>query len=99
MQLKAGWNDFVYLGATATAADALGSRRRVQSLFRYDAATGEVPRYGDNGIPAWARDFDQVEARGVYQVHLDGPATLLPLQPASPLYSPDSPPARRRNYC
>jgi hypothetical protein len=32
-------------------------------------------------VPAWARDFDQLEACGVYQLHLDGPATLLPLQP------------------
>jgi hypothetical protein len=82
MQLKAGWNDFVYLGATATAADALGSLGGAfESLYRYDAATGGWLRYGDNAVPAWARDFDQLEACGVYQLHLDGPATLLPLQP------------------
>ncbi len=82
VQLKAGWNDFVYLGATATAADALGSLgAQFDSLYRYDAASGEWLRYGDSGVPAWARDFDLVEACGVYHLHLDAPATLLPLQP------------------
>lgn len=82
VQLKAGWNDFVYLGATATAADALASLGGgFTSLYRYDSSSGTWLRFGDAGVPAWARDFDQVEACGVYQVHLDSAATLLPLQP------------------
>lgn len=82
VQLKAGWNDFVYLGATADAADALGSLGTdVQNLYRYDSAAGRWLRYGSAEVPAWARDFENVEACGVYQVHLEQAATLLPLQP------------------
>ncbi len=82
VQLDAGWNDFVYLGATASAADALSSLGAdFDDLYRYDATASEWLRYGGSEVPAWARDFDTVEACGVYQLRLDAPATLTPLQP------------------
>jgi hypothetical protein len=82
VQLKAGWNDFAYLGASAAVADALISLGgQFEDLYRFDPESGRWLRFGDGSAPAWAVAFDQLEACGVYQVRLDEPATLVPLQP------------------
>lgn len=82
VELDAGWNDFVYLGATAPAVDALASLGGgFDDLYRYDAETSHWDRYGSDSTPPWVRDFDSLDACGVYQVRLDGPETLVPLQP------------------
>ena len=82
VSLKAGWNDFVYLGATATAADALSSLGgNYGDIYRYDTASGTWLKHGGGEVPSWAQDFETVEACGVYQVRMDAPATLMPLQP------------------
>lgn len=81
VQLAAGWNDFVYLGASAHPLDALASLGGFSDLYRYDAGTGRWHQFGDATVPAWAQDFVTLEACGTYQVRLTAPATLLPLQP------------------
>ncbi|MGE0598351.1 MAG: hypothetical protein AB7J35_00820 [Dehalococcoidia bacterium] len=82
VELKAGNNDLTYLGATAHVLDALSSLGGAfKGLYRYNAATGSWDRFGDPGVPAWAQDFTTLEACGTYQVELDAPATLIPLQP------------------
>jgi len=82
VELVAGPNDFVYLGASAHPLDALSSLGGTfRDLYRFDAAAGTWQRYGDPNVPAWAQDFALLEACGVYQLRLDAPATLVPLQP------------------
>lgn len=81
VQLKAGWNDLVYLGATAAVPDALASLESFDDLYRYDASAGRWRRFGDASVPAWAQEFGSLEACQVYQLRLDSPATLVPLQP------------------
>jgi hypothetical protein len=81
VHLKAGWNDLVYLGASADVADALGSLNgNFSDLYHYDGAAGWL-RFGGLGIPSWAQNFSTLQACGVYQVRLESPATLVPLQP------------------
>jgi hypothetical protein len=81
VELAAGWNDFVYLGASAHPLDALASLGPFDSLYRYDAALGRWLRWGDAAVPAWAQDFSTLEACATYMVRLSEPRTLLPLQP------------------
>ena len=81
VQLKAGWNDFAYIGATAEAPDALASVGVFRDLYQYEAVSGRWLRYGDASVPAWAREFSNVESCGVYQVRVQTAVTLVPLQP------------------
>jgi len=82
VQLEPGWNDFVYLGATASAADALSSLgTHAGDIYHFDTEAGQWERHGAGAVPAWAQDFDDIQACEVYQVHLDQAATLVPLQP------------------
>lgn len=82
VQLQAGMNDFTYLGATADVLDALASLDGAfTDLYRYNATTGHWQRFGDPSVPGWARDFTTLEACGTYQLRVDAPATLIPLQP------------------
>ncbi|MEO8539435.1 MAG: hypothetical protein ABI577_06810 [bacterium] len=82
VQLKAGWNDLVYLGASETVADSLSSLgSNFHDLFHYDALARGWQRFGGISVPSWARQFDRLEACSVYQLRLDAPATLVPLQP------------------
>jgi len=81
VQLAAGWNDFVYLGASAHPLDALASLGPFSDLYRFDADSGRWQHFGDASVPPWAQDFDELEACGVYQVRLVNAATLVPLQP------------------
>lgn len=81
VHLKAGWNDLVYLGASAEVADALGSLNgHFSDLYHYDGAAGWL-RFGGLDIPSWAQSFSTLQACGVYQVRLESAATLIPLQP------------------
>lgn len=82
VELKAGNNDLTYLGATAQVLDALSSLGGAfRGLYRYDSGTSAWQRFGDPSVPAWAQDFTTLEACGTYQIQLDAPATLIPLQP------------------
>jgi hypothetical protein len=80
-QLTTGWNDFVYLGASAHPLDAFASVGTFFDLYRFDANAGRWLRYGDPTVPAWAQEFSTLDSCGVYQVRLPAPATLVPLQP------------------
>jgi hypothetical protein len=84
VQLKAGWNDFVYIGATADLRDALASLGgKYRNLYRFvpDATGGHWAVLGDDTTPAWAREISNVEACASYQLFLDEPVTLVPIQP------------------
>lgn len=84
VELKAGWNDFVYFGAGAAVEDALASLGgKAAEVYRFaNDGTGESWRtWGNSSTPAWARGFAGVEACGTYLVRMTEPATLKPLQP------------------
>lgn len=84
VQLKAGWNDFVYIGATADVRDALGSiAGKYRDVYRWvnDGSGERWSYFGTADTPDWARDFTSLEACGAYAVYLTEDATLTPLQP------------------
>lgn len=82
VQLRPGWNDIVYLGASAAVADALGSLGGgFDGLHRFDPATGGWLRFGGTQVPSWAQEFHDLDACGVYQLRLEATAMLIPLQP------------------
>ncbi|MGE3075547.1 MAG: hypothetical protein AB7N24_17670 [Dehalococcoidia bacterium] len=82
VELEAGNNDLTYLGATAHVLDALSSLGGAfRGLYRYDSTASAWERFGDPSVPAWAQDFTTLDACGTYQIQLDAPATLVPLQP------------------
>lgn len=82
VQLQAGVNDLVYLGAPAHVLDAFASLGTLfHGLYRYDAVAASWLRFGDPSVPAWAQDFTTLEACTAYQVELAAPAALIPLQP------------------
>ncbi|MFN0095517.1 MAG: CSLREA domain-containing protein [Dehalococcoidia bacterium] len=82
--LQAGWNDFVYFGPTIPAFDALGTAAaKVLELYRYvNDGTGAAWRsWGSPETPAWAREFHDLDACGVYAIRMSEGATLQPPQP------------------
>ncbi len=82
VELAAGWNDFVYVGATADIADALaGLRGSYRDLYAYDTEGDRFLRYGNTDVPEWAQEFGLLAACSTYQVFMLAPATLVPLQP------------------
>ncbi|MGI8926142.1 MAG: hypothetical protein ACR2HN_05770 [Tepidiformaceae bacterium] len=84
VELKAGWNEFVYIGATADVRDALISiASKYTNVYRFvnDAAGPRWGWWGRPETPAWAREFDQMQACTTYQVFMTEDATLTPLQP------------------
>jgi len=84
VELKAGWNEFVYIGATDDARDALGSLAgKYAALYHWtnDGASERWTTSGANGTPDWARQFSTVQACSSYHVFMDEDATLVPLQP------------------
>ncbi|MEX2080908.1 MAG: hypothetical protein WEC33_04770 [Dehalococcoidia bacterium] len=84
VQLSAGWNDFVYVGAPADARDALASLGDAwTALYRYtnDGTTARWQKFGTPAMPDWARDFIELQPCQVYQLLMSEAATLIPLQP------------------
>ena len=82
VELAAGWNDFVYVGAAADVADALAPiQGKYRDLHSFDAESGRFLRYGDSSIPSWAREFTLMTPCTTYQVFMFEAATLTPLQP------------------
>lgn len=84
VSLKPGWNEVVYIGATADVRDALGSiAGKYQDVYRWDSA-GDSPGwqvFGDGAQPAWASDFNNLEACSAYEILVTDAASLTPLQP------------------
>jgi hypothetical protein len=84
VQLKSGWNDFVYIGASADVRDALYSvTGKYDELYRWvnEGAGERWTTFGSATTPDWAREFTTMQACTVYQVHMNADATLTPLQP------------------
>lgn len=84
VQLVAGWNDFVYIGASADVRDALTSiGGKFEAVYRWSnsGAQGSWQKFGDGSEPGWARDFSTMEMCGAYQVLVSEAALLTPLQP------------------
>jgi CSLREA domain-containing protein len=82
VQLVAGWNDFVYVGASENVDDALASLgARWDALYEFDAAARAWHSYGGPDVPAYVHAFDTLEACGAYRIHMTGDALLIPLQP------------------
>ncbi|MGE5596609.1 MAG: hypothetical protein ACM3S1_11320 [Hyphomicrobiales bacterium] len=83
VELKAGWNDFVYFGATVDAADALSSvAGTYDSVFRYtNTGLTEGWKVWAPGAPGYAVGFDDLQACETYQVFVTEDATLVPPQP------------------
>ncbi len=82
--LKAGWNDFVYIGATADVRDALSSiAGKYREVYRFVNETGNAHWVGWGAVdtPAWAREFTEMQACAAYQVYVTEDVTLTPLQP------------------
>lgn len=84
VNLAAGWNDFVYIGAGADIRDALasiaGKYTAVYQLVNDGGDERWLP-YIPGVLPHWAQGLNDIEPCGVYQVFMTEPATLLPLQP------------------
>ncbi len=84
VQLKAGWNDFVYIGAADHVRDALGSiEGKWSNLYRFvnDAGGARWQKYGNVDTPEYVRDFTVMEACTAYQLFMSEDVTLVPLQP------------------
>jgi hypothetical protein len=81
--LEAGWNEFVYIGASADVRDALSSiAGKYTSVYRWSNA-GSAARWHSNhaGIPDWAQGFTQLDACGAYSIFVTEDVVLIPLQP------------------
>jgi hypothetical protein len=84
VELKAGWNDFSYIGATADVRDALLSiAGKYSSVYRFvnDGTSGRWQAWGDPATPDFARAFTTIESCSVYEVFVSSDVTLTPLQP------------------
>lgn len=80
--LHAGWNTFVYIGASAAVLDALASLAgRYTELYAWDSTHQEWNRHGGPGAPAWVADFTDIQACSAYEVFLTQDVLLTPLQP------------------
>ncbi|MCZ2109156.1 MAG: hypothetical protein LC118_06280 [Dehalococcoidia bacterium] len=84
VSLRPGWNDVVYIGATADIRDALASiAGKYRDVYRWDMA-GDSPGwqvFGDGTEPPWASDFHDLEACSAYEILVTEAASLTPLQP------------------
>lgn len=84
VSLEPGWNEVVYIGATADVRDALGSiAGKYQDVYRWDAS-GESTGwqvFGDGTQPPWASDFNDMQACSAYEILVTETASLTPLQP------------------
>ncbi len=81
--LKAGWNEFVYIGAPADVRDALSSiAGEYTSVYRW-SNVGGVAAWSSNhaGIPDWAQGFTQLDTCRAYSIFVTEDVVLTPLQP------------------
>ncbi|MGE0570288.1 MAG: hypothetical protein AB7P25_04270 [Dehalococcoidia bacterium] len=84
VQLRPGWNEFVYFGASANGLDAFASLAAAgATVYRFDSNSdgGEWLRWGTSDSPAYARQFEDADACGSYTAFMDESAVLRPLHP------------------
>lgn len=84
VELSTGWNDFVYLGATESVADALISLDgEYEAIYQWvaDETGGRWLMNAGDALPGWANTLTAIEACGTYQVQMTAAKTLEPLQP------------------
>ncbi len=82
VQLKAGWNTVVYIGASAPVADAFASLgANYKEVYAWNAAASAWSSYSAEGAPPWAQGFTEVQACRAFQVFSAADALLVPLQP------------------
>lgn len=84
IQLRQGWNEFVYFGASAAGLDAFASLAGSGATIYHFAAEGgggEWQRWGANDSPAYVREFETVEACESFTVFMQSAAVLRPLHP------------------
>ncbi len=84
VQLESGWNNLVYIGASADARDALASiAGKYTEVFRWETTPegGRWLSYGSASTPSWARGFSRIDACSAYLIHVTEDVTLTPLQP------------------
>jgi hypothetical protein len=84
VELKAGWNDFVYIGAPGAVEDALASiAGKYSNVYRFvnDGAQQGWQKWGNVDTPGWVRDFSEMQPCAVYQLFVSENTTLIPLQP------------------
>lgn len=82
--LQPGWNDFVYIGASADVRDALASiAGSYTSVYRWSNTGDGTARWSSYypGIPGWAQGFTTMETCVAYSIFVSGHVTLTPLQP------------------
>ncbi len=85
IQLSTGWNDFVYIGASVSVADALASLGDSwTALYRFDN-TGEGPgkwlSYGGPDTPGYAHAFEIMEPCTAFRILMSSDQTFVPLEP------------------
>ncbi len=84
VQLKTGWNEIVYIGASADVRDALSS---VAGAYRYvyhwnnDGTASGWQSFGDGSEPSWADDFSDLQTCATYEILATADGVLTPLQP------------------
>lgn len=84
IQLRAGWNEFVYFGASADGLDAFESLAAAgATVYRFEPGEdgGRWLRWGTSSSPAYVREFETVEACSSYTVFMEAAAVLRPLHP------------------
>lgn len=83
VELHEGWNDFIYLGATAASLDVLRNVRGGHGgPYRFEPGiSGSWDWGGKPGAPGWAVDFSELVACRAYHIQAGAPGPLVPLQP------------------
>ncbi len=83
--LSTGWNDFVYIGAPVSVADALASLGDSwTALYRFENS-GETPgkwrSYGGPDTPAFAHAFEMMEPCTAFRILMTSDQAFVPLEP------------------
>ncbi len=80
--LKAGWNEFVYIGAPVDPRDALASiAGKYTAVYRWENGPEARWRAFDPALPAWAQGVQTFDSCGAYSIFVTEDTTLTPPQP------------------
>jgi hypothetical protein len=83
VSLHAGWNEFVYIGASADLRDAFSSiSGKYTSVFRWTNSGGGGRWLSYHpALPSWAQGLNEIQSCGAYSIFVTEDVTLTPLQP------------------